>query len=1403
MTITNIRPGERIKVHSRGVTAVELAAVVIVSANITDGAVTNAKIADDAINAAKIVANAIGASEISGGAVGTSELADLGVTTAKLADGAVTTIKLLDDSVTAAKIAASAVGASEISGGAVGTSELADDGVTTAKLADDAVTAAKIAASAVGSTELSTGAVTATKYADGSITAAKYADNSIDTAKITGDAITAAKIADNAIGTEHLSNSAVTAAEIADGAITALKYADVSITAGKYADNSIDTAKITAAAVTSAKLGTSLVLTGNPTVPLALTSNESGSIASTLHVANKIDDVLGSGGVSILSPNLGGVPVTATPTTNNDSAQIPNTSWVQDELSAGLGLKANITSPVFLGNPTVPLALTSNESGSIASTLHVANKIDDVLQSGGVVIDSPNFDGIPVAPTPTTDDDSAQVPNTAWVQAEILPKANLASPTFTGNPVVPTAGLGTESGTAASTLYVRNKIDDILEGPGVVITSPNLNGTPVTATPAIDNDSAQIPNTSWVRDRIQVQVGDGLEALYDIVEQGDTPGNAPNAFSVDASLLGARSTKTPLPSSYIVTDDRGAVARFSGAFMVQKSDVFHVRSGRLYEITAVVQTRTNTPDTSGDAVHLKVRWLSRTKGATVGTDTDLDFDANPITGSGRVTLYGIVSTGSGSGIDAVIPAGAVFGRPYVQGFGSGAVRDVEFIQVRDVSITGTGDLSALQSQVASLISINTGPRLEDLESITDAPEIETYKALGDAEAAATAGTIKTTTDIVRVLYDTTPGDFGQDARRYLRTVAAPGTYDDSFLDDDGTHWTRLIDTHEEVCRYAAGTNITADFTDRLKKAAANGRSLRLSPPVLGGSYESDMADLTAIAALYRIRLFMDGVTIKPQANQWLTNGTVGYAGSFAVANDGIVAGSNVVTLSVAPTGVVVGDWVGVLQPVDPTGNGYAKQWARVIATGALTVTVDKPYDWTPPSVGNLLKKFVFRPDFELRGDLTLDCTDITADAGITSFQPIVMNGNARATVDGVSFENWTKSTTSFGMIKAAFARDVFIEKVRARNCAFPAGISTVVDSGRVTYRDCDISGCNAFGLASSQCDRAVYLHNEVSGRYDKGAGSVWSVRGLKPVRCFDVVMEGNRVSNYDTAIKPEDSGRIHASNNKVFDCNSGWNGSHYELTYGITSRHTLVNNQFERIQTVAINQDGDDIQIFGGHIRDCEQEAISVTTKAIIEGVHIHNFDTAVPGTYPAISLTGTNSFIDKIIATDDNPTGKFVINLGSSAGIVGAIEATSGLAIYKASSAQSQRVISQGQVGGVFRSADKSIVVGQVGVGQDTVLAFGKSFGITFLRSTGMVMITDQGGQAIHVSYNFGVANVTIVGGTPPSVFVIGAPGVSQFGITHTVSTKVVTIASGFTSGSRTITVNVWGEINTISNPV
>lgn len=148
--------------------------------------------------------------------------------------------------------------------------------------------------------------------------------------------------------------------------------------------------------------------------------------------------------------------------------------------------KASSASPNFTGIPTAPTATPGDNSTQIATTAFVATSFSPLA--------SPTFTGTPAAPTAASGTNTTQIATTAFVDTYF---AKLASPTFTGTPLAPTANLSTNNTQIATTAFVRTGVADASNAAtGVVGEHLSNTGTSVTLTTNVNSNLAQLSLTA-------------------------------------------------------------------------------------------------------------------------------------------------------------------------------------------------------------------------------------------------------------------------------------------------------------------------------------------------------------------------------------------------------------------------------------------------------------------------------------------------------------------------------------------------------------------------------------------------------------------------------------------------------------------------------------------------------------------------------------------------------------------------------------------------------------------------------------------------------------------------------------------------------------------------------------------
>jgi hypothetical protein len=299
----------------------------------------------------------------------------------------------------------------------------------------------------------------------------------------------------------------------------------------------------------------------------------------------EIPDVLRAGGAPILSPNFGGIVTAPTPWDFRQSDDtVATTAWVQlvlTQLVCGGSLvtsfngrggavtltTADVNAAFLALPPTDGSAYVYPQSVSppfgdagnrIATTLFVDETVTDLQNQLPALIDaeltganfaplnSPNFSGVPTAPTATAGSSTGQLATTAFVHNAVVASttgvasfntrtgavnlttadvtgaggAPIASPVLTGNPTAPTPVTGNSSASIATTAFVMNELAtlppapvtsfntrtgavvlntaDITGAGGAPAASPALTGVPTAPTAAQADSSTTLATTAFV-----------------------------------------------------------------------------------------------------------------------------------------------------------------------------------------------------------------------------------------------------------------------------------------------------------------------------------------------------------------------------------------------------------------------------------------------------------------------------------------------------------------------------------------------------------------------------------------------------------------------------------------------------------------------------------------------------------------------------------------------------------------------------------------------------------------------------------------------------------------------------------------------------------------------------------------
>lgn len=340
---------------------------------------------------------------------------------------------------------------------------------------------------------------------------------------------------------------------------------------------------------------------GSPTVPIQSKTANNGTIAATAFVQAHVADINAALDLkaNLNSPTLTGAPLTTTASTSENSARIASTAYVVnrisstisnyytkaeilaqnaviaqqwgaadnlikndvaelrlsdisiqdniDALTTAVSLKAPLASPAFSGAPTAPTAPTSDNSGRIASTEFVANKISASntnfytkveIDASNALITQSRIAGDAGLQTQInaikTDVSSLQL-NGADLSAALALKAPIASPAFTGSPTTTTATTNDNSNRIASTAFVTSKIAAQTSN---FYTKPEIDATTDLITQArVDGDTSLQEQVNALKQAAGVPIGTVIYYAANAVPSGFLPCDGRSLSNVTYSAL--------------------------------------------------------------------------------------------------------------------------------------------------------------------------------------------------------------------------------------------------------------------------------------------------------------------------------------------------------------------------------------------------------------------------------------------------------------------------------------------------------------------------------------------------------------------------------------------------------------------------------------------------------------------------------------------------------------------------------------------------------------------------------------------------------------------------------------------------------------------------------------------------
>ena len=217
------------------------------------------------------------------------------------------------------------------------------------------------------------------------------------------------------------------------------------------------------------------------------------------------------------SPALTGTPTAPTPVKTDNTTKLATTAHVKQVVAD----YAPLANPALTGKPTAPTAAQTSNDTQLATTAFVKAAITALIDSSPAAMDTLNE----LAAALGND------PNFATTMTNLLAaKAPLASPALTGTPTAPTAAQTVNNTQLATTAFVKTAV-------AALLASPAFTGTPTAPTAAQTVNNTQIATTAFVKAAVAALVDSSPAALDTLNELAAALNDDPNfAATMTAEL---------------------------------------------------------------------------------------------------------------------------------------------------------------------------------------------------------------------------------------------------------------------------------------------------------------------------------------------------------------------------------------------------------------------------------------------------------------------------------------------------------------------------------------------------------------------------------------------------------------------------------------------------------------------------------------------------------------------------------------------------------------------------------------------------------------------------------------------------------------------------------------------------
>ena len=401
---------------------------------------------------------------------------------------------------------------------------------------------------------------------------------------------------------------------------------------------------------------------------------------------------------------------------------------------------------------------------------------------------------------------------------------------------------------------------------------------------------------------------------------------------------------------------------------------------------------------------------------------------------------------------------------------------------------------------------------------------------------------------------------------------------------------------------AVGDGVTDDKAAVISAATAGNGYIKGSP---GSIYRLELGT-SSFTTPSTFVFDLNGATLKPiyTGTRYPWEVSLVTAATYALSSQVNGAGF-VTTVDNPPAGLAAGDTV-MFESTGLGGNN-PPSWRTVGSVSGTTTGLDRiiPFAYSGTVT---MRKVTFAEKFIIENG-TIDYSGIDDNAlggfNLSGYKLIRFNNLDLTNI------NFDRADGTDYVITAGYALSGEFRDIRCRN-AVKNG--TFVNAGNHNYVNIEsvVGQGDGFGINVFNTDYFSVERNDIMGRYQEG--TTYSVRGIKIIGCREGTVRGNRVCNYDSGTKIENTAGVQVDGNSYDWCGVSINFSSQAPLSSSYENNSFRNNKI-RFNTntsgaIVVSDDTSNKTIISGNIiTDAYGPAIRADGLAmVISNNNIYNW---------------------------------------------------------------------------------------------------------------------------------------------------------------------------------------------------